>query len=541
MPTSSHSRKYLYSLLGYQPSDDELSKLLDSLGMTLDNASRESIEVEYQANRPDLISTVGLARSIRYFTGKRSSFEYKVEEPLQGFEVSVGRRVAKIRPFFAAMVVKGLELSSDSLLDLINFTEKLTITYGRNRKRVAIGLHDLSKVEPPLTYDAFPDEEYDALRSGRMRYSEVLKNTSKGKAYAQLCNVGDYYCALKDKRGTLSLIPVLNSERTMVTEKTADMLVDITGTNSFVVEKTADIVAANMIDMGAKVYKVSIKKNGRQYTTPSMSTLELSVPLSRFSYELGVRLAFNNVISLANKMGIQAALVGRNIRFTVPAYRADIINDQDIVEDIAVAYGYDYIQPIPVVSIRQGALSERQKTADELRHMLNGLGFFETMSSYLTNEETNYAKMRLKPDSKQIRLANAKAITITMMRTWLLPSLLLSLSKSQHDKLPHRLFELDMCFYLDSGKVKEAYDLAGIISDSSIDFNELSSVVSAIASFLGKKLETKPFDHASFIPGRCASIWLDGKHAGFYGELHPEVLENFGVQAPAMAFELELF
>ncbi len=211
------------------------------------------------------------------------------------------------------------------------------------------------------------------------------------------------------------------------------------------------------------------------------------------------------------------------------------------MEDIAIAYGYDYIQPIPVASVAQGSLDKKQKVADELRRVLAGLGFFETMSSYLTNEDSNYASMRLKPDFKQVKLANAKSASITMLRTWLVPSLLSSLSKSQHEKLPHKIFELDICFSIDSGKVKEAYHLAGAVSDSEIDFNELSSTVGAIAKFLGKHLEIKPLEHNSFIPGRCASIWLDDKQVGFYGELHPEVLSNFGIEQPTMAFELELF
>ncbi|MGC8547846.1 MAG: phenylalanine--tRNA ligase subunit beta [Candidatus Micrarchaeia archaeon] len=540
MPTSVHNKKYLEKLLGAKVSESRLEKEIDKLGMSIERQDKESIEVEFQANRPDLISTIGLARALRYSMGRKRSFKY-ITKGDSGIQVNVGEEVEKLRPYIAAMLVKKANFTDESLLDLINFTDKLADTYGRHRKKLAIGLHDMQNVQQPIYYSMYANEEFEPLGGHTQKYSEVLESTEKGKAYAELCTQNGKYCVLKDSKGPMALIPVINSERTKISKSTKELFVDITGTNKYVVEKTANLVAANFIDMGFDVYRVSIAKKGaKSMKTPDMRTMTITLPLEMFKKEIGsFNLAFNNVISLANSMGHEAALVGRNIRFTVPTYRLDIINDQDIIEDIAVAYGYDYIKPFPVISFGEGSLDEQEQKNEELRSIMTGLGFFELLSSYLTNEETNFTKMKQEAIN-YVKIKNAKASTITMLRTWLLPSLLNSLSKSQHDRLPHKLFELDMAFSVNAGEPIESQHLACVISDSSVDLNDLKAVLETIAEALNASLELKQSENKAFINGRCGEILLNKKSAGFIGEIHPEVLANFGIEEPTIAMEIEL-
>lgn len=358
MPVSTYNKVYLKKLLGFEIDDSTLEKNLENIGAVLKRVSEKEIDVEYEADRPDLMSAVGLARALRYFMHRSERFEYLAAENTDKIEINIGKNVARIRPYISALVVRNMQLSNDSLLDMINFTEKLSDNYGRHRKRIALGLHDLKDVQPPLTYDAFDDEVYVPLNSKeKMKYSEALEKLEKGGKYRNLCTDGKRYVALKDTKGTMSLIPVLNSSRTMVSTGTKEMLVDITGTSKYIVDRTADMVAAYFIDMKCDVQKVKLNYGKRSYETPSMERAEIKMPLSQICAEIGVWIKFGNAIDLANRMGYEAALVGSKIMFEVPAYRLDVLNDQDVIEDIAIAYGYERIRPVPVVAVQRASLT----------------------------------------------------------------------------------------------------------------------------------------------------------------------------------------
>ncbi len=540
MPVTIHSKKYMLKVLGFKTDDKELVKNIESMGPNVKRITAEEIEVEYPANRPDMISTLGLARAVRYYMRRSRSFGYSVGKG-DGLKISVGSHVSKIRPYIAALVVENMRLGEDDLLDIINFTEKLSNTYGRKRVRIALGLHDMRDVRGPLTYDAYEDEEFVPLGSKtKMKYSAVMGSDKRGKRYEKLCREGDRYVALKDKKGTMSLIPVINSERTRVSASTTRMLVDITGGTREIIEGTADLLAADFIDRGFKVSRVEVAYGGRGRMLPEMKVKKFSIPLKQIDSEIGVTIGFNNAILLANKMGHEAALVGKNIRVSSPPYRLDVINEQDIIEDIAVGYGYDYIQPVPVLSGTMGNLEAKSRRLDSVIETMIGLGFEEAMNSYLTNEETNFSKMRQENKKDYVNITNPRSGLATMLRTWMLPSLLKGVGQSMHDSFPLRLFEADMAFGIRGNAPEERYHLAAVSCHSKANFNEAKAALEGLLRALGSECTMTETDNRSFIEGRCATVEVDKKSIGVLGEVHPEVLTRFGIEEPAVGFEIEL-
>ncbi len=306
-------------------------------------------------------------------------------------------------------------------------------------------------------------------------------------------------------------------------------------------EKTADMLACIFIDLGASVGTVAVEyPNLEPIVYPSLEPRMIMVSVSKLENEIGVKIGFNNVLSLANKMGYEAACIGKKIRFMIPQYRLDIINDQDIVEDIAIAYGYDYIAPVPVPSLGEGGLEPKGELFEKLSEIMVGLGFSESMNSYLTNDDDNFVKMRSKSDVHEaVRVKDARSSSITMMRTWITSSLLKDLALSKHEKMPQRLFELDMVFSVEKKKPLEAYNLAAVSVDPKSNFNYAKSLLSSLFAQLGKEFEVQSDHSSTFIEGRCASIIVDGKKIGLFGEVHPEVLSNFGIEEPAVGFELD--
>ncbi len=540
MPVTIHNKKYLLKVLGFKINDAELVRNIENMGPNVKRMNDDEVEVEYTANRPDLISTVGLARAVRHYMRRSRRFTYTIK-PGGEETLNVGSHVASIRPYIAAMIVENMALEKEDLLDIINFTEKLSNTYGRQRSKIAMGLHDMRDVEPPFFYDAFEDEEYAPLgTSKKMKYSAVLNSESKGKKYVALCKSGDRYVALKDKKGTMSLIPILNSERTKISTSTNKMLVDVTGSTREVIEGVADLLAADFIDRGYVVRRVKVSYKNKSYSLPKMESRDFSMPLKQLEEEIGVKIGFNNFIVLANKMGHEAALVGRKIRVTVPPYRLDVINEQDIIEDIAVGYGYDYIQPIGVLSTQAGSIEEKTKTVNLAIDVMIGLGFEEAMNSYLTNEDTNFLRMRESKNENYINITNPKSGAATMLRTWLIPSLLKQLGQSMHDKFPLKIFECDMAFQLKNSVPEEKYHIAAVACNSQANFNEIKAVFEGFARNMNLSYEIQKSEHRSFIEGRCARIMLNKRNIGFMGEIHPEVLTSFGIEEPVIGFEIDL-
>jgi phenylalanyl-tRNA synthetase beta chain len=541
MPITICDKRYLLRLLGFKVSSAELARNIGNMGLNVKRMEGNEIEIEFNADRPDVISTVGLARALRYFMRRSRRFDYPVGPEEKGFTVSVGSHVSRIRPYIAAIVVRNLRLGEADLKDMINFTDKLSETYGRKRAKIAIGLHDLRGVKPPFSYDAYDDEEFVPLNGRRMSYSRVLRTEEKGKAYGSLLGSSKRrYVALKDSVGTMALVPIINAERTKVTRSTREMMVDITGTSRHVIGKIADMLAANFMDMGCDVHRVRIEyADGSAESLPKMEARTISVPLEQINREIGVAVGFNNVILLANKMGHSAALLGRKIRFRVPAYRLDVINDQDLVEDIAIAYGYDYIQPMPVATAVPGSLEGNTVAMRQMGEAMVGLGFSEEMGSYLTNAETNFRNMRIKEEGA-VKLANPKTAIATMFRSWLTPSLLRDLSLSAHDRLPQRIFEIDMVFGLSGGSALESYRLAAAVCDAQANFNQMKAVLEGFMRKMRIEFGVRKAEHRSFIEGRCAEITVKGRNVGFLGEIHPEVLANFGIEEPVLAMEIDL-
>ncbi len=148
--------------------------------------------------------------------------------------------------------------------------------------------------------------------------------------------------------------------------------------------------------------------------------------------------------------------------------------------------------------------------------------------------------MGIDRENSAVVLKNPKTEAISIMRTWLLPSVLKNLGMSTHDSLPQNAFELDMTFKVRNKAPSESYHLCAATIDPKANFNNVKANVEGLLSTLGVEYEIAQYKHGSFIDGRCAEIKVDDKNIGFFGELHPKVLKAFGIEEPGTAFEINL-
>ncbi len=543
MPVISINKRYLYSLVGQGIDDHKLADYMSKLGFEVENISGDDATIEITANRLDLLDAIGLARTLKNFMHKSKRFHYEIENNQPALDITVDRSVGKIRPYISALVAFNVEVDDNVLLNLINFSEKFCETFGRNRRKIAMGFHDFDAIKGPLIYKSGEDLEFVPLgHKEKMSFSNILENEEKGKQYASIIKSPRrcFYPALSDSEGPVAFIPILNSQRTRITTATKNIFIDITGISEYAVNKVAEVLAASFMDIGADVRKVKIKRGEEQRLTPEMEKRYITIPIKKAEREIGVAIGYNNVISLANKMGYEAGMLGNKIKFRIPEYRLDIIDEQDVIEDMAIGYGYEYINPLPIYYSQPGGLEERTKFNRKLADIMVGLGFSECTDSYLTNKQNNFDKAGISDDKSAIMLKNSNTDTITMMRTWLLPSLLNNVGKSGHEKMPQDIFEIDMAFRAKDRKPFESYHLAGVSINPKANFNTAKEVVEGLLYAAGVKYRISELKHGTFIEGRSAEIVLEGKGIGFFGELHPLVLKNFGIEEPGIALELHL-
>jgi phenylalanyl-tRNA synthetase beta chain len=150
--------------------------------------------------------------------------------------------------------------------------------------------------------------------------------------------------------------------------------------------------------------------------------------------------------------------------------------------------------------------------------------------------------MRAKPEDL-IKLANPVSIEYTIMRQSLLPGLMKNLADNKSESFPQRLFEAS-----DVGKINKRIEtmcerrlhVAAVSSHSTANFTEIKSVAEAFLASLGLRWQIKEAKHPSFLDGRTAAIMIKGKQLGILGEIHPQVLNNFELENPVAAFEINM-
>ena len=526
------SKKDLMNLIGKDLPDEELEELLFlvKIESTFDG---DDIECELNPDRPDMFSVEGIARELKGFLS--------METGMKKYDISDSKIVVKLenpqaRPYIACAVVKDVVLSDELVKSLMQIQEKLHDTVGRGRKKVAIGVHDFKKIVPPLLYKDVENERFIPLMGVQeMDVNQILEKHPKGVAYAHL--VGKMRPMLYDKEGVASFPPIINSERTKVTIATDSLFIDVTGTDERAVNEALNILVCNIAERGGKIFTVNIGKK----RTPDLSPKEMSVNVEDIDKLLGLGLSEKDIADILERMryGVSKQRGGK-MKIEIPAYRS-ILHLVDIIEDVAIGYGYNNIQPILPKLPTIGSQSELTSISRKTRDMMIGLGFQEIVNFVLTSKENNFDNMSV--DGESVELLNPVSREYNVCRTWLLPCLMKNLASNKHREYPQRIFEVGDCVVLDEEqetKTRTIRRLAGVVSHDSANLTEMKSLVEAVLRNLCSNYEIRDGRHPSFIDSRVGEIIFDGKQIGFFGEVNPNVLENWKLEKPVIGFEMEL-
>ncbi|MCD6462028.1 MAG: phenylalanine--tRNA ligase subunit beta [Thermoplasmata archaeon] len=535
MPVITFDYTDLVSLLGGDPGRETVAETLAAIGSSVEKMGDE-VEVEFFPNRPDLYSVEGVARALRCYLGMGEPREY--ETTASGYTLTIENTVKDIRPHMVAAVVRNVVFDDPFIQSIMQVQEKLHKTLGRNRKKVAIGIHDLSRVTPPFHYrGAPPDTSFPPLGySYPMTMEEILERHEKGREYAHLVKGHSLYPLFVDSEDqVLSFPPIINGTLTTVTEDTTDLLLDVTGEHLPAMEYVLNILCCLFIERGARVETVEIMDGEEKRATPDLSYRPMKISPGDINAILGTSLSKEDMAGLLRKMGHKTAATPEGLEVLVPPYRADILHPIDIAEDIAAGYGYMKMAPTLPREFTPGNMREATRTHQKLGALMQGLGFLEVMTFTLIGREDQYTKMRL-PVEEVAPLVNPLTQEHNSLREWLIPSLMQILKANRHRDLPQKIYEIDDVII----RGENHTHLGAAIASTKTGFTEIKGHVETIMQALGMEWTTTPKDHPSFIPGRCATITHQDTEIGFYGELHPEVITNHELTYPVTALEIYL-
>ncbi|MFN3383551.1 MAG: phenylalanine--tRNA ligase subunit beta [Archaeoglobaceae archaeon] len=536
MPVVNLEWKELEELVG--ASRELILKRLPMLGCDIERVDEKTISVEFFPNRPDLYSIEGVARALRGFLGIETGLK-KYFAKDSDWKILVESSVLDVRPRIVGCVVKNLRMSDEVIRSLMEVQEDLHWTIGRNRRRMAIGVHDLEKVNFPLRYTAVDaDFSFVPLDFDRpMRISEILKEHPKGKEFGFILEGKNAYPIILDaKNEVISFPPIINAEKTRVTDKTRHLFIDVTGFDEYV-DKALRIIACMLSDRGGEIEKVEIIYPDKVEKTPDLSEKSIFVKKSEINSLLGFEIPEKDIIESLEKMRFGCKIICDGIEILVPSYRADIMHEWDVIEDIAIGYGYERITPDYPRTSGIGETHRWNEIREVVKEIMVGLGFVEVITFTLTSEKSIRDLGRsAKPWEDFVPLMHPLTTEHTILRTELLSKLLEVLAVNKHCELPIKVFEVGDVVV---GK-KNKLNLCACIMNSKATFSEIRSIVQAVMRELGLDWKAVEAEDGAFITGRQARIVVNSENVGIFGEIHPSVLQNFGIPSPVVAFELEL-
>lgn len=540
------------SLLGMAlPRDyEELNEVFSFVKGEVTRFEGDELSIEIKdSNRPDLWSAEGISRALKGFMGLGKPRKYRITG-CSGVMVFVDPRLENIRPYIGCSIVRSVTLSDIAIKGLMHLQDKLDGSYGRGRKKTSIGLYDFDLINPPIHYSVSGPYEtaFTPLGSNEnLTLSEILEKHPKGIQYGHIVKPFEVWPILKDSKGSvLSFPPIINSnDLGRVTESTSNILVEVTGTSLKTVVDVLEIMVAALADRGGSIESVTIKypyQGLRDKVTPRMEDETWTLEDGYINEVLGLDLDPDTIVDLLGRAGFEAYRKDGVTWVRTPCYRKDIIHPIDIVEDVAIAYGYNLIVPEWPRHQTFGALTRETEFYDKVRELLIGLGFQEILTFTLSNQEKLFGKMRLKVQPV-IEVENPKMATFTCLRNWLIPSLIEFLSHNTHVEYPQRIFEVGDCAEPDTAyenRSRERKSLAAAIAHPNACYTEIRSILDSTLLNLKLNYQVKAWGHPSFIDGRVAEVLFENKSLGFLGEIHPEVLENWGLEVPVSALEMDL-
>lgn len=538
-------------------------------------------ELEITPNRPDCLSLIGVAREIRAETGnplKLPTVALKENNINVRDLTSVTINAPDLCPRYAARVIQGVKVTESpvwlqqrlesvgigAINNIVDVTNFVLMEYGQplhafdyhklteNRivvRRATVGEHitTLDEVERELTPDmlVIADAEKPVALAGIMGgYDSEITETT--------CDVllESAYFNPSSVRATAKAFGI-STEASYRFERGADpgaVLTALDRAAQLITELAGGTISEGIVD----VYP------GRQ------PLAQIQLRPERVNFVLGTTLQAAEMAQILNRLGFDVDTTGEVYQVTVPTFRADVTREIDLIEEIARVYGYDNIPTtLPKGDIPVPASNPKTEVRRCIKHFLLGTGMMEAVN-YSFCDPNCFDKIRLNtndPLRNTLQLRNPLSPEMSVLRTTLMPGLLENAQHNRNHQIDTiALFEIGGVFLHDGESSRSDLRIAtlepervagilagqvgeGVYSDPyrSPDFFDIKGLVEGMLEVCGIVDWTlQNTDTPTFHPGRNAEVLLGDKRIGVFGEVHPEVLENYDLPYKAYLFEFDL-
>jgi phenylalanyl-tRNA synthetase beta chain len=533
-------------------------------------------KIDIPANRYDMLCLEGISRALNVFRGKIDAPRYTVKQCPTPQRLTVKPETALVRPFVVAAVLRGVRFNPSRYNSFIDLQDKLHQNLCRHRTLVAIGTHDLSKVKGPFTYEALPPEDitFTPLKQSReFNAKELLEyyaaNDLKLKKYVPIIQSSLVYPVILDsERTVLSLPPVINGAKSAISLDTRDVFIECTATDLTKAKIVLNTMCAMYSEYCETPFEIEpvevVDATGSLAIYPDVSPKQFDVDMRYVNTCTGLDIDASLAATLLKKMQLEATADGHTLRVEAPITRSDILHSCDVMEDVAIAYGYDNL----VIEAPKIATSGRENPLSQLCELLRvdcaTSGFTEVLTWALCSRKENFTDLRVEDTGGgAVAIGNPATAEFEVCRTTLLPGILKTLGANKDTPLPVKLFEVSDVILLDESSdvgARNERRLIAVNCDTSSGFEVVHGLLNRVMQVLGVPHESlsgnsrkdgqriangfsyswKADESETYFTGRHASVYAMGKRIGELGVVHPEVLQAFDIQFPVSALEINL-
>jgi len=542
MPVVELNLNRIKKLVSGNTTKKKIIDVLPFLGLDIESQDGDEIRIEYSPNRPDYSTDFGIALGLQGLLAIKKGVQKLNIKKTGKYEINVDSSVSKIRPFVTGIVAKNGAIDDQTIKQLMNMQEDLHFGIGRKRKKSSIGLHDLDKILFPLTYTTTTREKtFVPLNETKEKsISDILSQTDVGQNYGWVLGDSKNVPIIIDSEGNIvSFPPIINAALTTVTTKTKNILVEVTSIDKDAAEDTLSVVSSILQTAGFQISELKI--SGGKNSTPKLNERTIIYDPKFTSEILGIEISPSNMVTCLKKCRLDATIKGKKIKCIIPRYRFDIFGPMDLVEEIALGYGIDNLEPKLSPSTTIGAKDSVTIKTNLMTKTAVGLGLLEVVNSSLTSKKILY-ELTKRNSSEMISVLDSKSQEHTILRDSLLSGLLENLSKNIHETYPQKLFETGIVFT--KGKpIRESINLAVVMAHKDTNFSEIKAILQSILRTNFKiECKTKPSskNQELFVKGKYADIYVNDKKIGEVGEICNEILDNFRIRTSVVGFEITL-
>ena len=550
-----HKKDGIY-ILDHQDSFELGMDVRDVLGI-----NDALIEFEITSNRPDCRSIIGIAREAAVTLGKELKYpEIKVQacDEEMSFEIDIQTDLCKR---YCGRVVKDVKVGPSP--------------YWMQRKLIEAGMRPISNIVDITNYVMLElGQPLHAFDLDDIKYNKMtVKMAEEGEKFTTLDGVERTLTSdmlvIGNQDKTLDLAGIMGGENSEIKDTTTSIFIEgasfakenIRATSkklglrteaSSRFEKGIDInLAEEAVNRACQLIEElgcgTVLNGMLDYYPQKEEVQKVNVNPVRINKLLGVNVPMDQFINILESLEFKCNLVSSEVlELEVPTFRLDITEDADILEEIARIYGYDNI---PSASLEgnatAGVKTEKQKFIDNVKSNSIACGLNEILT-YSFVSPRGVDKINLPADDEKrnfVKIMNPLGEETSVMRTTLIPNMLDVISTNISHKVEEvSAFECGNTFIPQEGLPIETKKYCVGMYGKEVDFFVLKGVIESVLNNVGLKgYEIEPeTTNLTFHPGRCAKIVYNNIYIGTFGELHPDVIENYNLGQRVYVAEINI-